>query len=371
MSGNDFGRLRQGALSFVDGHRMEAAGPGAFRYASACTRPTVYASCYAALIYALTGDMTCLDGGEKDAWAAYLHGCQEADGLYGDPAITGEGWYAGDPLWCGRTHLTTHVLMALHALGHTARKEFAFLAPWKEPDALQEWLAARDWGVRVAYTGNEIMNIGLLLQYARDFHSDAAAGKAVDALLDWLDTHHLNAGTGVWGRGDSEDPVARSQAVQAAYHWWPLYFYDRRRIPLPHRVIDTLLATQNPAGGFGWGVHNPAEPNASSACEDIDSIDPLARLYGLEAYRHLDIQQALERASEAVLRNRTQEGGFVFIQGRDFEYGHPQLLGKKDQGAMFPTWFRLLSVAYIDRALNGFSAPWRFLDCPGMQFWHA
>ena len=39
--------------------------------------------------------------------------------------------------------------------------------------------------------------------------------------------------------------------------------------------------------------------------------------------------------------------------------------------AMFPTWFRLLSLALIGTALPTHAlghVPWHFLRCPGMQF---
>lgn len=54
-------------------------------------------------------------------------------------------------------------------------------------------------------------------------------------------------------------------------------------------------------------------------------------------------------------------------RNRSFEHGHPELRGGADEGAMFPTWFRLLSLTLIGQALPG-PASWRFPDCRGMQF---
>ncbi len=56
---------------------------------------------------------------------------------------------------------------------------------------------------------------------------------------------------------------------------------------------------------------------------------------------------------------------------RPFEYGHRELRSEAGQGAMFPTWFRLLSLALIGRALPDHDLgkmAWRFVHCPGMQF---
>jgi hypothetical protein len=118
-------------------------------------------------------------------------------------------------------------------------------------------------------------------------------------------------------------------------------------------------------------VHNPAAPFLSSACEDIDSIDPLCRLTALTGHRRGEVAAALGRAADWVLTNQSPDGGFVFVRGRAFEYGHPQFRGEADAGAMFPTWFRLLSLALIGRALPGHalaSVPWHFVRCPGYQF---
>lgn len=366
---NLLARLRPGVLSFVESCALPAFGPGRYRYSLACTAPTLYSSSYAAMSRSLLGELESLEPDERAGCAAYLQAHQDEDGLFRDPIIYGEGWYADDPLWCGRSHLTCHVITALTCLGAVAARPFTWLDPWRDPDALVAWLESRDWGERVGWTGNEIMNVGTLLQYARDFHNDDRAARAVASLLDWLESHHLSAQTGVWGTLDLTDPIQRSHAVQAAYHWWPLFAYDRRPFPYVDRAVDTVLATQNPSGGFGWGVHNPQEPLASSACEDIDSMDPLARMLGQTAHRGEEVRGALLRGQEWVLTNQMADGGFVFILRRPFEYGHPQLRGEAGQGAMFPTWFRLLSLAITDQALSGGEAGWQFTECPGMQFW--
>ena len=158
---------------------------------------------------------------------------------------------------------------AFLAPGQSARLR---LPPGRDLDRLVRWLASRDRGQRVAWTGSEIMNSG----------ARAAAG--IEALLDWLSTHHIDPATGVWGAVDTANPLWRSHAVQAAYHGWPLYLCD----------------------------------------------------------------------------------------GRPFEYGHPELSSPAAVGAMFPTWFRLLSPAYVPGALPSHplaQVRWPFVRCPGVQFW--
>ena len=372
--GGDFSSLRTRVLGFIEGQRLAPAGAGRYRYSTAVAASTLYSSTYAVMTRSLFGDLATLGQEEKAAWVAFLLSHQDDDGLFRDPAIFGEGWYEGDPLWCGRPHLSCHVIAALACLGAFAPKHFRFLDPFTDPDALVRWLEERDWAERVGWTGNEIMNIGTLLQYARDFHGDPRAGKAVAALFEWLESHHLDPRTGVWGSLDVTQPVPRSHAVQAAYHWWPLFVYDGRPIPFVDQAIDTVLATANPRGGFGWGVHNPSEPFDSSACEDIDSIFPLAVFLGASLHRSEEVRKALAVAADWIMTNQTTDGGFLFYKGKEFTYGHPALHGPAGVGAMFPTWFRSLSLAYIGKALVRHplaGEEWTFVRCPGVQFWGA
>lgn len=79
----------------------------------------------------------------------------------------------------------------------------------------------------------------------------------------------------------------------------------------------------------------------------------------------------LRRALPWVLVNMNDDGGFVFRRGEKFVYGHERMSSERDKSAMFPTWFRTLSLAYLAQALpdsvvGGFD--WQFLCCPGLQF---
>ena len=365
--------FRKNILAFIGHHRISGDGAGRYRYSVMTDTPTLYSSTYAAMTRSLLDDLKEIGDGDRTEWVGYLNGHQDDDGLFRDPVIFNQGcWYKDDPLWCGRPHLTCHVIIALTCLGAAAAKPFRWLDQWREPDALIRWLEERDWGARVSWTGNEIMNVGTLLQYSRDFHNDTRAGKAVAVLLEWMASHHINPETGVWGAVDVRDPVWRSHAVMAAYHLWPLFFYDKVPVPYVERAVDTVLATQNQFGGFGCGVHNGAEPSKSSACEDIDSIDPLCRMSRLTDYRRADIRAALTKAADWVLTNQMPDGGFVFIKDRPFEYGHCELRSEANQGAMFPTWFRTLSLALLGSALPEHALgkiQWKFARCPGMQFW--
>jgi hypothetical protein len=90
-------------------------------------------------------------------------------------------------------------------------------------------------------------------------------------------------------------------------------------------------------------------------------------------YRKEDICFALHKAIPWILTNMNEDGGFVFRRMGPFVYGHQLMSSKSDESAMFPTWFRTLSLAYIGKCLPD-SMPgkfgWQFIRCPGLQFWH-
>jgi hypothetical protein len=286
------GGLQAGIVEFVD--RCSTPGaPGRFRFTPRASQSTLYSSTYAAMALDLVGALDDLGDATRQTWITHINDHQDEDGLFRDPLIFNEGWFEDDPLWCGRPHLTLHAITALRCLGGRPRRRIAWLEQFTDQAALRTWLADRDWASRPAWVGNEVMNVGCLLQYERDAHDDRRAGEAVVALLDWLEHHWLNRDTGMWGGLDVEDPVDRSHLVQAAYHLWPIFAFDGREIPARRAAVTTVLATQNERGGFGWGVHNAERPAWSSACEDIDSIEPLVR-HGLgDATLAVGVRRAL------------------------------------------------------------------------------
>ena len=359
--------VRAATLRFFESMRFHGRPFGRYRYAEGMAEPTLYSSTYAAMTRGLYRDLGTLTQAERHEWVEYLQSHQDEDGLYRDPRIFGEGWYKDDPEWCGRRHLTCHVLTALTCLGAVAAKPLRMLEPFYDEATLVAWLEARDWN-RVDFVGNEVLNLGTLLQYARDFQKETRAAAAVRCMLDWLAQHHMNSGTGLWGTIPVNTPKGLSRSVMGAYHFWLLFFYDQSPIPFADAAVAQVLHTQQADGGFGCGVHGPA----SSACEDIDSMDPLARLFTPDASRREDIITALRRAEPHVLAMQNDDGGFTWIRGTAFSYGHPRMAAGKDASGMFPTWFRTLSLAYLAKALPDSTVGrfnWHFCNAPGIQFW--
>jgi len=209
-----------------------------------------------------------------------------------------------------------------------------------------------------------VLNLGQLLQYARDSHNIQPAVRAVEIILDWLDKTQ-DPGTGLWGQSFTT-PQEMNAAYQGAYHFYLLYEYDRRPIRYPERIIDSMLSLQTKQGGFG--IHEN-----TSGCEDIDAIDPLARLYFHTDYRRTEIRTALTCAFDWVLENRTPDNGFAFTKDADMFYGSNLMYSGKNEGSSFAAWWRMLSLAILSQVVTEHEPariPWQFLHCPGYQFWN-
>lgn len=353
--------IRASSLAYVTRNRRseEHIGRYAFKVSGP---PLLYASCYAALLRHLFGDLDVLSASDRRQWATYIQGHQGDDGLFRDPLINCP--LAEQIDWWGWRHLTLHALMALAALDATAEKTFRLLDPFKKRGEVIRWLESRTWAESAANVSNEVQNYGTFLQYARDRQGQDWCQDVLDEMCRWLDRSQ-DAATGLWGpRFDT--PYDLSQGVQAGYHIWMLYFYDGRPVQYEDKIIDSCLATQNKFGGFGVLLN-------SSACEDIDSVDPLVRLYHCVDHRRTDIQHSLQRALPWILANHNRDGGWVFRRYQRLEYGHPLMAAGPQESSMFPTWFRCLTLAYLFQipvATETNPIKWRFLDCPGHQFFY-
>lgn len=54
-------------------------------------------------------------------------------------------------------------------------------------------------------------------------------------------------------------------------------------------------------------------------------------------------------------------------------YGHENMSSLKDESAMFPTWFRTFSLAYLSKVIDNSDLKEisrNFINCPGLQFWN-
>lgn len=349
---------------FVENTHAKGEPGGRFYYSPRGKTPILYASVYGALLYDLLNRVEGLTLDERQEWVDYINGYQCEDGLYRDPSVENDVAESID--WWGWRHLSAHVVSALTALGGRTRRPFYFLNFLYRSGYAYRWIRELPWSEASANVSNTVMNYGVLLQYERDIGKNEEAGAALIEIYRFLE-EKLCPETGLWGRPQPGDPKGIYEAVETSYHLWNLYFYDKRPIPYITKGIDSCLSTQNLFGGFGMSYN-------SSACEDIDSIDPLCRFYFLTDYRHTDIELCLRNALRWVSTNQMSDGGFVFRRFEMFKYGHELMETQAEESSLFATWFRMLSIAYINQVLRIFTSACDIklkLRCPGYQFWNA
>ncbi|OGV67791.1 MAG: hypothetical protein A2283_22310 [Lentisphaerae bacterium RIFOXYA12_FULL_48_11] len=356
--------VRAQTLRFVESMRFWDQPYGRYRYAPCQKSAVLYASTYAVLTRHLYGDLFSLTARQREEWIAYIKSFQSDDGLFRDPAVECELADTAD--WWGWRHLTLHAVMALTCLGAVPDKPFGILESFKNEAFIESWFK----DLHITQNPSDQMNAHLplsvvtFLQYARDFQNAVWADTAIKKIISLLD-EQIDQETGCWCTGYGRKDLVNN-GVKIAYHLWIFYFYDKLSIKCPDKAIDSLLSTQNAFGGFDYSIN-------SSACDDIDSIDPLCRLTAMTDYRKSEINNALYRAVPWVLVNMNPDGGFVFKRGQSFQYGHEKMYSGVNESNMFATWFRTLSIAYIGKVLPD-SWPgkfgWHFESIPGLQFWH-
>ena len=357
----DFSLFAINISRFIDSMVVDRGSPF-YHFSSVSSTHTLYSSAYACMTYSLLGRISSFDSGRLISWSQYFDSfqCQD-DGLFYDPAVENPSYHDSD--WWGARHLALHMVPAYRALGSRPKYPFKFLQEYYNNDRLYQLINEYDWSTSdIGNTDidNKIMNIGCLLQFQRDFWMDKQAASALNS-LKYLLRRKINPETGMWGGFDVQCPSDLSRMVQFAYHLLPIFFYDRDFDFSVDNIIFYALKTQNRFGGFG------VLPN-SSACEDIDTIDILIRLYSrtTPAYQN-QIKESIHSALSWVLLNQVNDGGFVFRLNQSFHYGSDNMFASSNHGNMMSTWFRTLSVAYMTKFLevdNNFS----IARSPGYEF---
>lgn len=358
--------LRHTTLKYVESMRVAAPGSyGRYRYCQSQSAPLLYASVYAVLTRSLYGDLDTLPSQNREEWIEYIKSFQCEDGLFRDPEVDCD--LASTAMWWGWLHLTFHAVSALALLGGVCKRDFLCIESLMDTSNIEKWFIQtkiRKSGM-LGLDAHSPLYFITLLQYIRDTHNSKWANASINKIINLLSAQ-IDPLTGCWGTSGSVPELADiNEGVKIGYHFWIFYFYDQLTIPYSDKVVDSLLSTQNMMGGFDISLN-------SSACDDIDSIDPLCRLLTQGDYRKIDIEDSLRRAVPWVLANRNSDGGFVFKRNESFQYGHIKMSSGRNESHMFATWFRSLSLAYIGKALPGhFLAKhkWHLPRVPGLQFW--
>lgn len=353
----DYSALKQRALGYVESLHLPHSPVYEYKYTQSKTKSNIYNSVYACILLSLYGEVHNLSESSKKEWIDYFNSLQNPDsGLFIDPTIRNEYYDNSD--WWGARHLIPQIIYAYSALKAKPKHEFNWIKKYYDKNKISELIDSCDWNAAIPDENdidNKIMNIGVTLQYQRDYWGDGQAANSVKHLKKLL-LERINPDTGLWGKYDVHNSYELPRMIQFAYHILRVFIYDRDTISNAETIIDLALMSQNKYGGFGEKLN-------SSACEDIDAIDILTYLSKQTSYRSHEINIAIQRALIFVLSNQNEDGGFVFRRDEPLWYGHNDMYSDSNVSALFPTWFRTLSIAHICNYLG--IGKYTILNCPG------
>lgn len=327
-----------------------------YRHSPSTKMPILYSTLAVLLLKHLYGVSDSTTSEELERVLTY----QNEDGLFRDPAIDCQA--AADEDWWGWRHLTLHALMTLALYDVAVKYKMTYIEQLLVKDNLRIHLERMDWGSRVGVTSNAVQNLGVMLQYARDWQGLKEADSALEIIYNVIERNQ-DPSSGLHGI-DLDTLHGRSFGVRATYHFWLLYCYDRRPMPMMDKIVINALNTQNMRGGFSplWN---------SNACEDIDSIDGIARFSPDLGNNYKETAKlSLLRTISPILSNVNPDGGWVFRRDEPLFLPHPQMCSSANESNLFYTWFRTLGLAYCLQGLGELCPPelrydWQWGWVPG------
>ncbi len=332
--------FKSGVLSFLN--NMSTGEPGVYQNCAG-GKDTLYASCFALMIYHYFGELDKFDSSYLKSWGNYILNFQDKNqGYFIGPEIS-EGNFLSNGH--SKTHLcwhsTAHILPVLRILDLMPRYPLHFMEPFLNINFLKQWLEKRDW-TKAWIEGNNLLFVGQFLIFLDEDEKNKKAKDSISVLLSWLD-NQIDFNTGLWGTNGYCDVF---NAVYGAYHQLLLYYYLQHDVISKKNLINAVLSLQHFDGGFSknWG---------GGSCEDVDAIDILVNMYKKNNYNYKKIIKALKKASYSVLRRITQEGGFVYKRGKEFMHnGMEYTYAPANKANMFSTWFGVHTLFLISEIID-------------------
>jgi hypothetical protein len=137
-----------------------------------------------------------------------------------------------------------------------------------------------------------------------------------------------------------------------------VYYYENRPVRAARRLVDSVLSLQQRDGGF-------ADKPGGGACEDVDAIDILVNMYKQHDYARGAIRDALRQTRKLILSQQASDGGFCYRPREPQSHmGIEATTAAANVSCMFPTWFRVHTLALIHEVLEDGAA----FGCPEPRF---
>lgn len=306
-------------------------------------QPNLLATCFAILGAECCGTLESLQPSSKESLVNLIQNQQDqTNGIFKTFEIKRKdlGNHSATYIGMQSTYFAIH---ALDALGAKPKYPIAFANQLKNKDYTNGWLDGGNWGNPWMHSNN-VMFALTFLQTEASFSLDAAPSDSFHAfhyILDYLDARQ-DPVSGLWQPDSGRDD---RNAVFAAYHFFPYYYYSGRPLQHQEQIIDTLLTMIQPDGFFGSGI------GRSGACEDLDVIHSLVLLASSNQHRRAEVKSVLKTTLEAHFKIQSDDGGF------------PNYMKVRPQLHRIISNPRLLKSMIFGSSIWRYSG-WKLLECP-------
>lgn len=258
--------------------------------------PSLLPTCFYVLANECVGRLPQLPPSQIDGISHCIQSCQSADtGLFSDIEIRPQDCKVARPLYIAMQH-TYFSLQALNALGQDSEYRVQLADEFVSLEYLRGWVDAGPWQDPWLHSNN-IMFALAFLHHSWCVTGDDKYLQSIDFILDYLDERQ-DPVSGLWhpenGRNDRN-------AVYAAYHWFPFYFWRNRAPRFIPQIVDTTLGIQLADGYFLPG---------GGACEDLDAVHTLVMMGLLSDHRASDVRASLLNCARAIIKDQHPDGGF-------------------------------------------------------------
>jgi hypothetical protein len=268
-------RQQQDVSQFVESLRVKEAGQpyGIYRPALGQT-PTLYASCNAALVRYIIGDLK-ISAPERQQWIEHINSFQDPmTGKYPNARFL---------------HLFGTAIRALNALGGKPKYPPVFLREWDDQQATRKWMEKFDW--KFPWEPSICILHVAAPRATRQAEGAKPGPMNLDAppvssapkdwlpgVLDWLDSRQ-DPKTGFWG---PDRGASNFDGMGATFHFLPLYEAANRPMLRRPEMVAAILAIQKSKYGTWGGVY-----------ADMDAVSLLVYFYLRAESQRAEIQKSL------------------------------------------------------------------------------
>ena len=267
---------------------------------------TLMATAYCILGLEFTKGLSRLSNSQKEAIVSFLMAGVQVDGSFQDSLFSPEDILSQQhDLTYFQEETTTICQQALDAMQATPPPPRQWSQNWDSADGLIEYFESIPWK-NPWLDSNRVMFALSQLCHDSEIHQQPKLLEVVNTALDWLDARQSSE-TGLW-QGDEALPLTNSMA--ATFHFTFYYSYLNRPILHVEKIIDSCLKLQEPHGLFCGN-------NIGQTCLDYDAIDLLAKATLATDYREVEVQAAMTKAYDALLKlHNPTDGGFANCKER-------------------------------------------------------